>query len=261
MPVPKPEPAVDHEIPSNWRCLKDTARPGSWNMALDVALARCRAPGGGVLRIYRWSRPTLSFGRHQPARARYEPILAQHGIDAVRRPTGGREVLHDREVTYSVVAPLRSMGGLRSAYESINTALVAALRSLGIRAQVSTLAGPVPSLGSGACFAGPVRGEVEVEGRKLVGSAQVRIGPTFLQHGSLLLEPPSVRLGPGFAGISVAELLEGPVDVARIEDAIEEALAAITGGTWWHDEASASEREVASALVPQYESPTWTWRN
>lgn len=251
------------EAAYHWRCLRDPPNAGSWNMALDVALARCRPSGEGVLRLYRWSRPTLSFGRHQPARSRYDGSeLERLGVDAVRRPTGGREVLHDRELTYSVAVPVRAIGSLRTTYARINEALVAALRSLGVPARVSEAQGPVPSLGSGACFAEPVEGEVEVEGRKLVGSAQVRLGRTLLQHGSLLLEPPSVAIAAvGPVGVSVAELLEGPIDVRRVEEAVEGALTALFGGSWRRGEVREREREVASALLSQYESSMWTWRS
>jgi lipoyl(octanoyl) transferase len=101
-------------------------------MAVDESLARSERDDEGVLRIYRWSRPTLSFGRNQPARQRYDPLAARVlGVEVVRRPTGGREVLHDRELTYSVTAPLEILGGSRAAYRTLNEALVRALRSMG----------------------------------------------------------------------------------------------------------------------------------
>jgi lipoyl(octanoyl) transferase len=88
-------------------------------MALDEALmTRARQTGECVFRVYSWSAPTLSFGRHQAARVAYDPrTLAETGVDVVRRPTGGRTVLHDREVTYSVTAPASDGGALRESYE------------------------------------------------------------------------------------------------------------------------------------------------
>ena len=75
-------------------------------MAVDHALAACSSPGKAVLRIYQWSCPTVSFGRNEPTRGRYDPALGRSaGIEFVRRPTGGRAVLHDRELTYSAVLP------------------------------------------------------------------------------------------------------------------------------------------------------------
>ena len=254
-------------------------------MAVDVALARSLPPDSGVLRIYRWSRPTLSFGRNQPARDRYDASAARSlGVDVVRRPTGGREVLHDRELTYSVVAPLRSLGRLKDAYRTLNGALLQALRTLRVPAGFSTPDGRPPGPSAGACFGAPVDGEVEVAGRKLVGSAQARIGTSLLQHGSLLLGPPTVALaalrtpppaGEGGApasdvdalgpsgegqGISLAEVLDAPVGFPDVAVSVEAAMAGVLGGAWARDTLRPEEREVAERLVVDYESPSWTWR-
>jgi lipoyl(octanoyl) transferase len=181
--------------PLRWRILREPPAGGAWNMAVDEALARCRAPGEGTLRIYRWARPTLSFGRNQPARGRYDESVAPLiGAEVVRRPTGGREVLHDRELTYAIILPLRSLGGLREAYAEVNAGLVDALRSLGVPAEAAPRRGRPPGPEAGACFAVAAPGEVTVGGRKLVGSAQARVEGSLLQHGSLLLGPPSLSL-------------------------------------------------------------------
>src|SRR4051812_1780239 len=171
-----------------WRLLDTPPAPGAWNMGVDEALAASVAEGGApVLRFYRWSPACLSLGRNQPARGRYDlDALATRGIDVVRRPTGGRAVLHDRELTYSVAAPEALLGGPRRAYHAINSAIVAGLRHLGAAAalQPSTeTRAPAPSLAP--CFDQPVKGEVVAGGRKLVGSAQRRLGSVILQHGSL----------------------------------------------------------------------------
>jgi lipoyl(octanoyl) transferase len=243
-------------------------------MAVDEALARTGEEGEGVLRIYRWSRPTLSFGRNQPALDRYDPMAARSlGVEVVRRPTGGREVLHDRELTYSVIAPVEGPGELRAAYRILNQALVEALRSLGVPARMASPAGRTPDPGAGACFQAPAEGEVEVGGRKLVGSAQVRIGDRLLQHGSLLLGGPSVDLealeAPGARSLPVAggtgfTTLEGvsggPAAFERVAAAVEAGMAGVLGGRWSRDELRPGEREVAWELLPQYQSSRWTWR-
>ena len=244
-------------------------------MALDVALARLARDGEGVLRIYRWSRPTLSLGRNQPARDRYDPMAAARlGAEIVRRPTGGREVMHDRELTYAVVAPLAALGGLREAYRTVNDALLAALRSLGVAAKRAARGKRPPDPGAGPCFGRPAEGEVVVRGRKLVGSAQARFGKVLLQHGSLLLGRPSVpmtalagaaRGAPAVANasdgaITLAELLSCEPGFPAVAAAVEASLAATLGGEWARGEASAREREVAAALLPHYESVSWTWR-
>ena len=162
-------------------------------MALDHALAAEVEDGTAVLRLYAWSSPTVSFGRNEPARGRYVADASHRGLDYVRRPTGGRAVLHDGELTYAVVAPAATLGGPRRTYRRVNEALAAALRSLGAPV---TLAGAValPALDSGPCFQSPAEGEVVAVGRKLVGSAQARIGQALLQHGSILLEGDQSRL-------------------------------------------------------------------
>ncbi len=246
--------------------------------------------------MYRWSRPTLSFGRNQPARGRYdEGVAPLVGGEVVRRPTGGREVLHDRELTYAVVLPLRALGGLREAYLQVNAALVEALRSLGVAARAAPRTGAAPPPSAGDCFAEAAPGEVTVGGRKLVGSAQARVDGSLLQHGSLLLAPPTLSLaafrappgvgergpgprragppegpgGPGPGGseaagaVTLAELLEPghrghgfPV----VAGALESALAGRFGGEWRRGELLPGEMEVARSILPHYQSPSWTWR-
>lgn len=249
--------------------LRDPPSPAAWNMAVDEALARSVGAGEGVLRIYRWSRPTLSLGRNQPARERYDPEApGPLGAEIVRRPTGGREVLHDRELTYAVVIPVRALGGLREAYGTINAALVAAVRSLGIDAHTAPDAAPVLGLDAGACFGAPAPGEVTAHGRKLVGSAQVRIGRALLQHGSLLLAPPTIPLDAlrahpareDAAGVTLSELVPGPLPFARVSAAVESALAGTFGGRWERGALDDREREAAEGLLEKYGSSAWTWR-
>ncbi len=247
---------------TRWRLLRDPAAPGPWNMAVDMALARTARPGEGVLRIYEWSRPTLSLGRNQPARSRFASSFSGPSeVGVVRRPTGGREVLHDRELTYAVVAPLGSGLSPRDLYRTISGAIVEALRSLDIPARLSLPRGRVPSLGSGPCFADPGADEIEVAGKKVAGSAQVRVGAFALQHGSLPLHPPTATIaGVGFGGVSVAEALGSPIPFNRVAAAMEEAFAAGLPGEWRRDEGRDEERQVAEALLGYYESPAWTWR-
>ena len=151
-------------------------------MAADEALLdRVGRSGGAFLRLYRWDPPTLSIGRNQPS--------AGAGVPTVRRPTGGKAIWHEYEVTYAVAAPIGLFGSLRNAYCEIHTRIATALRSLGVDASLAPNRPTVrPSDGPTSCFAMPVGGEIVVQGRKLVGSAQVRRADAFLQHGSILLE-------------------------------------------------------------------------
>src|SRR5439155_1096456 len=97
-------------------------RPGSDNMAMDDALLdEADASGRAFLRLYRWSPPCLSFGRHEPAASRYDrAAIARLGLDVVRRPTGGRAVWHEHEVTYAVAAPVAVFRSLRDTYRAIH---------------------------------------------------------------------------------------------------------------------------------------------
>src|SRR5207248_1466855 len=91
-----------------WRLIEDRPAVGAWNMAVDEALleAARRDEAPPTLRFYGWARPTLSLGRHQdPDEHIDHAFRCRRGIDLVRRPTGGRAVLHDHEVTYSIVLP------------------------------------------------------------------------------------------------------------------------------------------------------------
>lgn len=237
-------------------------------MAVDEALARSLEPGRGVLRLYRWDPPTISLGRNQPARERYdrrEAVL--RSLSFVRRPTGGRAVVHHREVTYAVAVPVGALGGLRETYRAVNGALVAGLRSLGVEASLAPAGAPTPTLDARPCFDAPAAGEVVSGGRKLVGSAQCRIRRTILQHGSVLLDDDQ--------GALAAVALEGapPVPPATLADvlgsapawgAVARALAGgfreVLPGSWSRDGLSGVERKLAGELETRYACEEWTWR-
>lgn len=186
-------------------------------MAIDEQLlAESVLSGIAFLRLYRWDPPTLSIGRNQPLDG-----LERDGIAIVRRPTGGQAVWHEHELTYAVAAPIATFGSLRNAYRTIHARLATALRSLGVRAE---LAAGRPAVGpSGrllSCFASSVGGEIVVNHRKLVGSAQVRRRDAFLQHGSILLDGSQDIVSPGSEAATLGAVLGRPV-------AFEEVAAAI----------------------------------
>ena len=270
-----------------WRVLVDPPASGPKNMAVDHALAACLSPGNAVLRIYRWSRPTVSFGRNEPACDRYDPAAGRDaGIEFVRRPTGGRAVLHDRELTYAAVLPLPARGGLRGTYGLINRGLVEALRSLGVPAVLAKARGSPAGLDAGPCFDEPAPGEVTVAGRKLVGSAQARLEGVILQHGSLLIGPGQERLlglvstpageerlsstggnvmEPGKYGrvqapISLEEVLGHAPSWSHLVDAAIAGLSGVTGGDWHRGELPEVERVKSMELAEKYGSTEWTWR-
>jgi lipoate-protein ligase A len=240
-------------------------------MARDHALALSLAPGKGVLRLYRWSSPTVSFGRNEPAAGLYDRRRASaEGVTFVRRPTGGRAVLHDRELTYALVLPLRSLGGARGAHRVIARGLVGALGALGVPARLATAGSErSPAPDTGPCFQRPAADEVVVRGRKLVGSAQVRLGGALLQHGSLLLGAGQDRLdalrveprGVPSPATSLAELLDPVPPWPRLVDAVREGLARALGGSWSPGEILALRPDaLEDELEARYASEGWTWR-
>lgn len=171
----------------DWRLILDEDLPGHFNMARDIAILKALEEGWGApaLRLYGWERPTISIGHAQDA----APFL-KSGLPVVRRTTGGRAVVHWREVTYSVVglcdAPLFS-GGILGTYSVISSCITAALRDAGVDAAL--FKGSAGAGKSAVCFQSPSRFEVLADGRKLVGSAQRRFRHAFLQHGSILMSP------------------------------------------------------------------------
>src|SRR5712671_4007820 len=191
---------------ARWRLLITPPRTGAENMARDTALqARAARTGETVFSIYSWCRPTLSFGRNQPASGRYDlDKIRAAGIDLVRRPTGGRAILHDREVTYSVTAPLVDAAPLRETYSRINRILQIGLSRLGVLVETAATSERALPPSVRPCFETPGEGELVARGAKLVGSAQWRDDSALLQHGSILVDDDQSSL-PSFATVA-AEL-------------------------------------------------------
>jgi lipoyl(octanoyl) transferase len=233
-------------------------------MALDHALAACLGEREAVLRLYGWSRPTVSFGRSEPARALYGDGAHPNALDFVRRSTGGRAVVHARELTYAVVAPLRAWGGLRAAYVAINEALGTALRSLGAPVELSAAreGGRALRPDAGPCFRSPAPGEVTAAGRKLVGSAQARLEGALLQHGSILLDDDQGLLAGGGADRpATVRALLGDVSIDDLADVVAMSLRETFGGTWEEGGWRASEIRAADRLeTERYALDSWTWR-
>jgi len=250
-------------------------------MAADHSLAHSVAKGAAalkkgkgavasssVLRLYTWQRPTISFGRNEPVLGVYSPDSADiRNVDLVRRPTGGRAVLHDAELTYAVAVPSRALGGARETYQVLNRALLNAVRSLGT---IADLQGDLTErslpVNAGPCFQGPAAGEIIVDGRKLIGSAQARIGGALLQHGSIMIAGDQALLstiGPSAHYYQPATLSEqiGAVDIERLGNAVIDSMKQVLGGSWIEGEYSADEKQMCYELAEsRYAKDEWTWR-
>jgi lipoate-protein ligase A len=217
----------------------DPPAAGDENMAADLALAAAAsaaavesasgrrsdtdgAPASALLRLYTWNPPAISIGYHQDEREFDQAKLRGAGLGFVRRPTGGRAVLHDDELTYCIAAP-SALFRPAELCRSVGEALSAGLARMGIDADLETgspdLRAHYASPSGSVCFTLPSRYELLWRGRKLAGSAQRRIGTVLLQHGSLLLGPGHARiadyLAPGGSPRTAADTsTDTPTDTA-----------------------------------------------
>ncbi|MBK7256994.1 MAG: lipoate--protein ligase family protein [Ignavibacteriae bacterium] len=221
-------------------------------MERDEALARALQnqddDGVQVLRLYGWEPPAISLGHHQDASTIDQERLRGDGIDLVRRPTGGRAILHHDELTYCVVM----FSGRRSILQVYNAISEALVRGLALYGVEVSLQRSQPDFGTAyrdqssiPCFTSSARYEIEWEGRKLVGSAQRRYADgerdVVLQHGSILCGPAHRRLAEYLRigseavrerieremrdkTVDLAEITGRPVDRERLKECIRQGF-------------------------------------
>lgn len=177
-----------------WRLVDSGPCSASFNMALDEAIAAAvrREDQPTTLRLYAWDRPSVSLGCFQKTSGVNLSYCASRRIPVVRRLTGGRAILHDRELTYSLSARIDRPPfneGLLDSYQKISAAFTHAFQDLGlpVAAKKQREKGRVLAK-SHLCFLSSSFGEVLLQGRKLVGSAQKRWRDGLLQQGSIPLE-------------------------------------------------------------------------
>jgi lipoyl(octanoyl) transferase len=231
------------------RFLVDPPLAGSRNMEIDQSLllaAEQEAGGLTFIRFYAWETATASIGHHQEAGSAVDlDYCTREAIPVVRRPTGGRAVLHDAELTYAVIsndASLFPLHRLDLTYLVIGRSLKAGLDLLGIS---SELARGIRETGSSfrnpvkrPCFASASRHELLVRGRKIAGSAQRRLKRSFLQHGSLPLRIDGARMAAALGvpesliletTVSVCEATGREVSFAELAQALEQSFADVLG--------------------------------
>lgn len=261
-----------------WRLLLDGPGDGAWNMAIDEALFHSAVEGLAppTVRLYDWSQPTLSIGfRQKLARTCNLRACRQVGVDTVRRFTGGRAVLHDRELTYCVAAraegPFRGLS-VRQVYLWVSNVLRRALQSNGIPIDPPPFPGTSPEStrdDTAPCFAVPTRHEITSGGRKLVGGAQKWSRRGFAQHGSMLMEIDrdlwSKVWGPDAATTMEAVGLQELSGTRRTRSELTELLAREFERALGEPPSQAgllpSELRMAEALAEQrYGSPQWNSR-
>jgi lipoate-protein ligase A len=261
---------------TGWRLLVTEPLDGAGNMALDEAMLRARIQGAAppTLRFFSWDPPTVSLGYGQKLDARINVAACRRlGVGLVRRPTGGSAIYHDtleREVTYSVVAragDFDGSGDLLQTYRWIGAGLTAGLRRLGVPAEMVAARASEALASPAFCFSRTGSYEIEVGGKKVVGSAQRRQGGAFLQHGSILLGADAQRLrllfgreGDPLAGMTTLEETLGR------RPAWDEVVAALAQGlreTHGLDLAAGGLTPDEEALLDRlrrekYSTETWT---
>jgi lipoate-protein ligase A len=266
-----------------WRFVDSGAASGSLNMATDRAIMESHAAGQApaTLRVYRWEPPAVSLGYHQRLAGSVSvDACLRLGIDICRRPTGGRAILHDREVTFSVIASDSILGtaSVMDAYRVLAAPIVAAMRALGVDARlVDRDAGERVSPPAAAptaapraaidpvCFAAKARCDIMVDGRKIIGSAQLRRSGVVLQQSSLPLHLELERGALVFEGrhaqrpddlaevaTDLCSAAAREIEFAEVADALRAAFESTLGFHLSEQALTPQERARAEQLEPEH---------
>lgn len=249
-----------------WRLILDGPAEGAWNMAVDRAMLDAHEAGEApaTVRLYAWDRPTITIGRFQKLETVDVGYCTAEGLGLARRPTGGRGVLHDDEITYSIVAGVRDglPRGVAASYRMLCGALVETYRRLGVAAEMT--ARERGSNATGACYLHATAADLSLNAAKLSGSAQVWNRDSCLQHGSFVITRDVARearvfgLGPHDARAlasstsTLSDALGGVPTSARIIDAVKAGVCCVLGVHLEEMGLSESEREGAKACIEEY---------
>ena len=233
----------------NWNFINSGTLPGDVNMILDSTQAESLAEalrigeeGNGQFRIYSWNMPTLSLGKHQALNSIIQQQCEKKHIPIVRRPTGGRAVLHANELTYCIVMPCSTREVARKAYKAIHAFFLDALSLLNIKQLDFAKANAefrehYLHEYSSACFSASARYELTHDGKKLMGSAQRVSNGVLLQHGSLPLDQ---------SYLMISELLS---DTPEAQDKIKQSLLSHSTSLADCTGRSYTYSEIAEALI------------
>lgn len=265
-----------------WRLIVDPAQNGPHNMAVDEAILEAVGRGEALptLRLYRWRVGCLSLGYAQPVTDADLKRIAAHGWEIVRRMTGGRAILHVDELTYSVTLPEShplAAGSIVESYRRLSMALLDALNRLGLDANADRRAERIGSNGP-ICFEVPSDYEITANGKKLIGSAQVRKQNAVLQHGAFPLRGDITRICDALAfrdealrekarerirarATTFEEAVGYAVAWEQAAEAVAAAFAERFGLTFNRTALSAAERARAETLrKTRYEADVWTMK-
>ncbi len=271
---------------NDFRLIKSPPASGAWNMALDEALLNNVAEKKSLptLRFYSWEPACLSLGYAQPVQEIDQERLEQKGWDLVRRPTGGRAILHIDELTYSITAPLDHSlveGGVLESYRRISTALSRSLLLLGANVNADKEYGNLSNAekSKAVCFEVPSNYEITSGGKKLIGSAQARRYGGVLQHGSLPLFGSITRIAEVLFfsteeerrltcsrilahATTLSEVLNRMVTYPEASEAITWGFEEEFGIRFIHEEPTKAEESLAHQLLEEkYSHIHWNQKN
>ena len=267
---------------ATWRLLVDGEADGATNMAVDEAILTAVVEGLSppTLRFYAWWPPCLSLGRNQPLADADRSACRMAGVDVVRRPTGGRAILHTDELTYSVAllqSDPRAAGDVVESYSRLSEGLLAGLRLLGV-AVVQAMGQQKPAADLTAiCFETPSDYEITAGGRKLIGSAQWRARGGVLQHGTLPLHGDLTRIvaflalpdaerevqrqGLRLRAITLEEAIGQAIPFSQVAQALAGGFAQALNLALAPGELTAYEHALAAEMRPsRYAAADWTAR-
>ena len=260
---------------NTWRLLIDAPADGATNMARDEALLiSCTTHGvQPTLRLYQWKPACLSIGRFQRSNDIACEVCSAHHIDVVRRPSGGRALLHDDELTYTIVVPVdhplfKEHRSILETYYQISLGLQRGIQHLGAAVEL-TPARRKKSHGSAACFDAPASYELTVDGRKLVGSAQARRDGVLMQHGaipftmrmdrltSLFVEPPE-HLGTQMT--TLCKVTNQPCSFDAVANALTKGFEETWGIRFEQSQwTSVEQSQIDELQASRYANASWTF--
>ncbi len=257
-----------------WQLILDkTPTKGSWNMAVDDFLFQSLGEEPTTyLRFYQWERPTVSLGYSQKISEVVDlDYCRKKGIDIVRRITGGKLVLHHQEVTYSICSSDSGLftPTLMDSYRLISEALMRGLEKMGIECSLAVETPSFYTKGRLPCFSHPAQNEIEVNGKKIIGSAQKRKRKKFIQHGSVPLKKDEELLKSvsllnqqedTINMTSLSEILERRVDFDWVVNHLQSGISEYFNIRLIPKDFSDTDKEAIQKIQKErYDSPAWTY--
>lgn len=243
---------MSSRLPEGWRLILSKPLAGAENMALDEAILEAVGAGDSAptFRLYAWNPPCLSLGFSQKIADVDKKLLSEQGWDLVRRPTGGRAILHTDELTYSIHAPANYphlQGDVLSSYRYLSKGLLKGLELMGVETEVQPSRQPTDTdkPDDPVCFLAPSAYEITHGGKKLLGSAQTRRKNSILQHGTLPLTGDIARICEVLVYDDEPTRQQAARQVLDRAATLEYASARIVS---WGDAAQAMVEGLASAL-------------